>query len=87
MAMTPAEIEQAVLGMDEVRIVIRAPANARLGDYSYKRKAADNASVTEWLDQRIRPIASGHEVVVIDGNGASPHGRTKLATLRASYEH
>ena len=87
MAMTPAEIEDSVMKMDEIRIVIRAPSNAKLGDYIYQRKAADNASVVEWLDQRIRPIVSGHDVVVIDGNGASPHGRTKLATLRATYEH
>jgi hypothetical protein len=84
--MKPVEIEQAVLEKDEVRIVIRAPVSVDLGDYFYHRKAADSASVTEWLEQRIRPIIGNYDVVVIDGNGASPHGRTKMGTVRASYE-
>ena len=84
--MTPWEIEQAVFELDEIRIVIRAKTNTPLGSYQYTRKAAENASVAEWLDQRIRPIVDDHGVVVIDGNGNVPHGRTRLSTLRASYE-
>ena len=84
--MTPWEIEQAVFELDEIRIVIRAGTNTQLGTYQYTRKAAENASVAEWLDQRIKPILKNHAVVVIDGNGNVPHGRTRLSTLRASYE-
>lgn len=84
--MTPWEIEQAVFELDEIRIVIRAGTNTQLGSYQYARKAAENASVAEWLEQRIKPITKGHGVVVIDGNGNVPHGRTRLSTLRASYE-
>lgn len=84
--MTPWEIEQAVFELDEVRIVIRADTDTPMGSYKYARKAAENASITEWLDQRIRPIVNGKGVVVIDGNGNVPHGRTRLSTLRSSYE-
>jgi hypothetical protein len=84
--MTAAEIEQAVYEREEVRIVIRAPSRAVLGDYTNVRAAPGTASVAEWLAQRILPQMVGQEVVVIDGNGAIPHGRTRMATLRASYE-
>ena len=84
--MTAAEIEQAVYDLEEVRIVIRAPARAPMGDYTNVRAAPGTASVAEWLAQRILPLTGGNEVLVIDGNGAIPHGRTRMATLRASYE-
>ncbi|AEO48680.1 hypothetical protein [Rhodospirillum rubrum] len=83
--MTPREIEQMVFELEEVRIVIRASVNAELGDYEYSRKAAGSASITEWLQQRIYPIIEGYDVVVTDGTGAIPHGRTKMETLRSSY--
>jgi hypothetical protein len=84
--MTPTEIEAAVFVLEEVRIVIRASINAKLGDFKYTRKAADNASVSDWLEQRIKPLIGSSPVVAIDGNGAIPHGRTKMSTLRQSYE-
>ncbi len=84
--MTPGDIEQAVFELEEVRIVIRAAPNTVLDDYNFVRKAADNSSLNEWLEQRIRPIIRGNSVVVVDGSGNVPHGRTKMATLRASYE-
>lgn len=83
--MTPSEIEQAVFDLEEVRIVIRASVREHLGDFDYDRKAAGNSSVTDWLDQRIRPLIGAFTVVVVDGTGALPHGRTKMETLRASY--
>ena len=83
--MKPADLEQAVFDLEEVRIVIRSPLNQELGDYQYDRKAAGNTSITDWLEQRIRPLLDGKAVVVIDGSGALPHGRTKMDKLRASY--
>jgi hypothetical protein len=80
------EIEQEIFEREEVRVVIRAPWKTHLGAYNYQRAASGTSSVTEWLQQRVIPAVQGHEVVVIDGNGAVPHGRTKMSTLRASYE-
>lgn len=82
---TPRELEQIIYELEEVRVVIRAPTNAEIGVYPYSRKAAGNASITEWLQQRVAPASLGYEVAVIDGGGAIPHGRTKMETLRASY--
>jgi hypothetical protein len=84
--MTAFEIEQAVYALEEVRIVIRASWRTALGDYNYLRAAAGSTSISEWLQQRIYPLTGNSEVVVIDGSGAIPHGRTKMTNLRASYE-
>jgi hypothetical protein len=83
--MKPTEIEQAVFDLEEVRIVIRAPLKEDLGDFDYDRKAAGNTSISDWLEQRIKPLINGHSVVVIDGTGALPHGRTRMEKLRETY--
>lgn len=85
--MKATEIENMVFELEEVRIVIRATWNQELGDFKYDRKAANTTSVSEWLDQRIRPLLNGHDVVVINGSGELPHGRTRMDRLRQSYEH
>jgi hypothetical protein len=84
--MTPTEIEQKIFDLEEIRVVIRAQSNTKLGNYNFDRKAAINASISEWLSSRVYPILDGNEIVVVDGTGAIPHGRTKLAKLRESYE-
>jgi hypothetical protein len=81
----PAEIERAVFELEQVRIVIRAPVRMDLGEYEYERQAAGNASITQWLEQRIYPLVEGNGVVVVDGTGALPNGRTKMENLRATY--
>lgn len=83
--MKATEIEQAVFDLEEVRIVIRGDRRADFPDYDYDRKAAGNSSIADWLDQRIKPLIGDHHVVVIDGTGALPHGRTRMDTLRESY--
>jgi hypothetical protein len=82
---TPPEIEQAVFELEEIRVVIRTGLRDQLGDFLYERRAAGNTSIAEWLEQRITPIVGKLPVVVVDGTGALPHGRTKLENLRASY--
>lgn len=83
--MTVEEFERAVFELEDIRLVVRAPRSAHVGDYDYERRAAGNASVTEWLDQRIRPLVGTYDVAVLNGDGATPNGRTKLETLRATY--
>jgi hypothetical protein len=84
--MRVSEVESRVYELEEVRIVIRADSNEEVGTFNYSRKAPGTASITEWLDQRIYPLVGNHGVVVIDGNGATPHRRTRMSTLRESYE-
>jgi hypothetical protein len=85
--MKPSELEQAVFDLEEVRIVVRASPKDDLGPevFDYDRKAAGNTSISDWLEQRIKPLTNGHAVVVIDGTGALPHGRTRMEKLRDSY--
>lgn len=80
------EFEAKVLEIEEVVIRIRAPSSTKVLDYMYERKAAGNQTIADWLDGRIRPLITGNEVSVIGGDCTSPHGRTKLETLRSSYE-
>lgn len=80
------EFEAKVLEKEEIVIRIRAPSNTQVSDYSYDRKAAGNSSITDWLEGRIKPLLNNNEVIVIAGDYATPHGRTKLDTLRSSYE-
>jgi hypothetical protein len=80
------EFEEKVLKKEEVVVVIRAPSGAQVEDYEYERKAAGNTSVTDWIEQRIKPCISGHEFTIVSGDHTHPHGRTKLETLRNGYE-
>ena len=80
------EFEKAVFSLEEIVIRIRARESERVGKYDYQRRASGNTSVTEWLNTRIYPILGDHEICIIDGNWQHPHGRTKLDTLRGSYD-
>ena len=81
-----AEFEAKILEKEEILVRIRAPSSEKVYDYAYDRKAAGSQSTTDWLEGRIKPLIEGNEVAVIDGDYTSPHGRTKLDRLRASYE-
>jgi hypothetical protein len=85
--MTPSQIETAVFKLEQIRIVVRAPTSTKLGDFDYDRKAANGSSVSEWIDTRLKPILNGHDVVVVNGTGHLPHGKTRLDNLRKSYDH
>ena len=84
--MNVSDFEKAVFELEDVRIVIRAPANTEVGDYNYQRAASGTASVSEWLATRIADLVGQFKAVVVDGTGVTPHGRTRMATLRGSYE-
>lgn len=83
---TVRALEEKIFELEEVVVTIRAPSGQLVDDYEYERKAAGTSSVTDWLDGRVKPLLGGHEVVVINGDYATPHGRTKMSTLRDSYE-
>jgi hypothetical protein len=83
--MNPQMFEQSVFDNDEIRIVVRAPLNIQLKPYKFVRKATDSTSLSEWLEQRIKPLIEGYDVVVVDGTGIMPHGRTKVEKVRNSY--
>jgi hypothetical protein len=82
------EFEKKVRELEEVSIVILAPSSTLVEDYTYQKKAASTASITEWLDTRVKPAINGQEFSIINADYTpnTPHGRTKLETLRSSYE-
>ena len=82
------EFERKVRELEEVTIVIRAPSSAMVDDYDYEKKAAGTTSLTDWIDTRIKPRLGGLEFAVVNSEyvADTPHGRTKMSTLRDSYE-
>jgi hypothetical protein len=84
--MNAQELEDKVWAQDGVRIVVRAPHDAKLGGYKFKNAAQATWSVTKFINTRIVPILKGNEVVVIMGDGEEPHGRTLLSSVRNSYK-
>ena len=80
-----AAFESKVFELEEVRIVVRADPNAMVDDYDFQRGASAGTSITKWLDNRIKPLIDGYPVVVVDGEGSIPNGRTHMANLRRSY--
>lgn len=83
---TVRELEAKVFALEEVVLVIRAPASALVNDYPYERKAAGTTSVSDYVEGRLKPCLGNNEYTIINGDHVSPHGRTKLSTLRDSYE-
>ena len=82
---TVRELEEKIFDLEEVVVKIRAPLNAEVNDYGYERKASASTSLTDWLENRVRPLVKDYEIAIIGGNYTTPHGRTKLGTLRESY--
>jgi len=83
--MSVAEFEEAVLALEEVRVVVRAPLGSKVKPFTYERKSAGSTSVSDWLEKRIKPLLGGFECVVVKGDGVKPHGRTQMDRVRASY--
>ncbi len=83
--MTVEQLEQKVWVQDGVRIVIRAALNTKVKDYTQKNAAQANWSATEFLRKRITPLLKGLEVVLLQGDGEQPHGRTLLSSIRTKY--
>lgn len=80
------ELERQIFEKEEIKLVIRAPRNTMFEDYDYERKSSVNTSITEWYNNRLKPIlGSDYDADVIDGFGTNPHGRTGIEKVRNSY--
>ncbi len=71
---------------DGVALVIYAPSGTQVGDFDWRNAADQGMSVTEYLRVRAYSRIGDYEAAVIDGHGYVPHGRTRIARVRASYE-
>jgi hypothetical protein len=83
--MTVREFESKVWNVDKVRIVIRDRQTRKVSTYRQKNAAKENWNITGYLNNRISPLIGDREVVVLDGKGEIPHGRTLLKKIRLSY--
>ncbi len=85
MRVSVSELEQKIFELEEVRVVIRKKREGQVSNYDYKRKASATTSVTDLIETRIKPLIGDADVVVVNGQGLQPHGRTKVETVRNSY--
>jgi hypothetical protein len=84
--MTIWELEKVIREREEILLFVRGPVAAKVGEFHYERAAWGSMSITEWLQKRVYPCTGQYEVVVVDGHLNTPHGRTKLSTLRDTYD-
>ena len=80
-----AAFEQKVFELEEIRVVVRGNPNDLVDDYDYGRATSSRTSITKWLDTRVKPCVGDHAIVVIDGEGTIPNGRTHVINLRKGY--
>ena len=85
MSISISELESQIFDKEEVRVIIRANKDQTVERYPYSRKASVTTSVTDLIENRIKPLVGNAEVVVVNGEGLHPHGRTKVETVRNSY--
>ena len=83
---TVEQWEQKFFEKENVRGVIRAGRNELVPDYTFERRASGNVNLTNFINQRVLPTLGNLDIAIIDGNSNMPHGRTKIDTLRNSYE-
>lgn len=80
------ELERQIFEKEEIKVVIRAARGEMFPSYPYQRKMSQNSTVTEWTDSRIKPLLGDTEFEIVRGDGNSPHGRSKMETVRNSYK-
>lgn len=56
-----------------------------LPQYPYDRAAKNDMTVEAWKATRFRPTYPGFDVDVVNADGQSVPGNTKLATVRDTY--
>ena len=80
------EFESKVFKLEDIILIVRAPTSAKVGDYTYKRMATGDSTVSDWLGTRVQPLIGEHSCIILMGNSSvAPHGRLCIATLRDSY--
>ncbi|AMD89464.1 hypothetical protein [Desulfovibrio fairfieldensis] len=80
------EFEDAFWETEGIQIVIRAPRNEDVPDYSYERACSGNTTLAELRRGRLAALGEEFEYEIIDGDNETPNGKTKLSTIRDSYD-
>lgn len=79
------EFVEKVELLEGIVIALWTGENTLVDDYDYQRQAANNISISDWIEGRIRPKIGDIAVRIVDGRHASPHRGQRLDTLRKSY--
>jgi len=79
------EFEQAVWRVDRLRLLVRGPKDAIVGDYDWVKAADQGLTVTEYIKTRITLKVMYLQFSIVDGSGKMPNGKTKIGNLRQSY--
>ncbi len=85
-------LKKRVFDIEGFEVAFRHPDGRNMrGDrsgvpqYTYERKAKGDMTVAEWKNVRFYPSYAGFEVDVLNGDGESVPGNTRLSTVRDSY--
>jgi hypothetical protein len=84
--MTVKELEAKVWEQDGVRMIVRDRSKLKTKEYGQVKAAQGSWSIKRFIRNRIEPLVKDKEVVIIDGNGNIPHGKTLLKKVRKSYK-
>lgn len=78
------EFEGKCWTTDHIRVVIRAPVETVIGNFT-RSNAAIGTRTVSWYWTQLAPLIGAHESTIIDGSGVVPHGGRHLDTVRKSY--
>lgn len=90
---TIKQVERRIYEVEGFRVRIRHGRDGRdvrsdkanVKQYSFKRALKHSKTVKGWRDSRFSTLYPGFDVEVLNADGGTAHGRSKLATVRDSY--
>lgn len=83
--MTVWEFEQKVWNVDSLRIIIRAPQQAEVGEFDWVNAASGSTSISKYCALRVSSRVGDLEYFVADGTGQFPNGNTHINKIRDTY--
>lgn len=81
--MRARDFEEAFWDVEGIVIVLRCDEDTDVGDYQYQRAAAGDTTLSELRRGRLADLEVPY--VIHDGDVEQPHGRTRLSSIRESY--
>ena len=82
--MIAKEFEEQFWEIEGIVIVLRCDENEEVGGYDYQRAAPGDMTLSELKRGRLADLNVNY--VIHDGEAERPNGRTKLSTIRNSYD-
>lgn len=83
--MLVSDVEKKFWEVDGVRIVVRAPLNQVVGNYTWVNAADQGWTLNEYIEKRVSSVLGDVPFIVVDGYGEKAHGGRLMKTVRESY--